>query len=178
MAVEPWDLESEEEISPPHYGKRIVKRHYKLPQQKSGDFYILDVSYHPVCVLALTPDNQVIIAKQFRPGPGKVLYELPGGASDKGEMALDSAARELLEETGYKGELEFVGSTFIEAYTNFYRQCFVARNCVKVAEQQLDETEFIDVELVDIETFRRLLRSGEMTDVDGAYLCLDHLDLL
>lgn len=178
MAVEPWKLESEEEVSPVRYGKRLMKRVYKLPNGKTGDFYISDVSYSPVCILALTPDNKIIIAKQFRPGPGKILYELPGGASDPGEPAIESAARELLEETGYKGDVEFVGSTYIEAYTNFYRECFVARNCVKVAEQTLDETEFIDVELIDLDEFRAVLRSGEMTDVDGAYLCLDHLGML
>lgn len=179
MTVEPWELESEEEISPPHYGKRLVKRRYKLPQQKSGDFYILDVAYTPVSILALTSDNQVILTKQFRPGPDKVLSELPAGSTDsKDEDPMDAAERELLEETGYKGQLEFVGTTFLEPYMNYRGHFYVAKDCVKVAEQQLDETEFIDVELVDLDTFRRLLRSGEMTDVDGAYLCLDYLGLL
>lgn len=131
-----------------------------------------------MAVLALTEDNEVILAKQYRPGPQKILYELPGGYLDEGEKPEVSASRELLEETGYAGEIEFVGTSFDDAYSTMQRYCFVALNCKKIADQQLDDGEHVEIAYKSLEDFRSLLRSGEMTDVEVGYLGLDHLGLL
>jgi len=60
------------------YSRKIEKVIFKLPNGKETDFYIKKEG-PAASVLALTSDNQVIIAKQYRPGPKKVLMELPGG---------------------------------------------------------------------------------------------------
>lgn len=129
-------------------------------------------------VLALTADNQVILAKQFRPGKMEVLLEMPGGGIKPDQSALLAAKAELREEVGYVGELEFVGQSWPDAYSTRKSNVFVARNCVRVGDQQLDPNEFIEVVLISLDDFRKHLRTGKLTDVDAGYLALDHLDLL
>ena len=68
------------------------------------DFFILE-SVNWVNVLALTPDRQLVMIEQFRPGSNTVELEIPGGMMDAGETdPVTTAIRELREETGYAGE--------------------------------------------------------------------------
>jgi ADP-ribose pyrophosphatase len=52
-------------------------------------------------VIAITPDQQIVLLRQFRHGAGRVHVEIPGGMVDPGEDHEAAARRELLEETGY-----------------------------------------------------------------------------
>ena len=155
---------------------QIEKRTYQLPDGNTKDFFIKRTQ-PAVCILALTSDKKIITVKQFRPGPNSLLNELPGGYIDPGESATKAAHRELLEETGYTGTLTLVTECFDDAYSTMRRSCFVATNCTKTNSQNLDASEFATVELIDIEHFRSLARSGQMTDVECALLGLDYLQI-
>jgi len=54
-----------------------------------------------VNVVALTPDDQVVLIRQYRHGADRVHVEIPGGMVDPGEDHGAAARRELAEETGY-----------------------------------------------------------------------------
>lgn len=159
------------------YGRAIERMDFRMPDGSVHDFY-LKREENSVVVLPLTEDGRVILASQYRPGPAKVLHELPGGGAEPGETPEATAARELLEETGYVGQMRFVTSCWDCAYSTCHRAIFVAENCTKVAEPALDETEFVHVTLMPSAEFRTLLRSGEMTDVEAGYLGLDFLGML
>lgn len=156
---------------------QIEEQTYEMPDGQTKNFYI-KMTKPAVCVLAITEDNQVITVEQFRPGPNKTLNELPGGYMDDGETPEQSAARELREETGYEGDMQFVTECFDDAYNTMNRTCFVATNCKKVGDQRLDSSEFINVKLFDLADFLKIVRSGQMTDVEVALLGLDKLGLL
>lgn len=154
---------------------QIEEVQYRLPDGRELPFYIKKTR-PAVAVVALTPAKEVLLVRQFRPGPGEVLLELPGGYVDPGETAVEAAARELLEETGYAGRVRLVTHVFDDAYANMHRACAIATDCRRISAPRLDETG--EVKLLSLGAFRELLRSGRMTDVEIGYLGLDFLELL
>lgn len=54
-------------------------------------------------VLALTPDGDVVLVREYRHGTAEITLELPSGTVEPGEAPLAAARRELAEETGYGG---------------------------------------------------------------------------
>jgi len=174
--VKKWEEISREEVFQ-KYSRKIEKVIYRMPDGRESDFY-LKKEGPAVCTLAITKDEQIILAKQFRPGPNEILLEIPGGGIEKGETPEQAGERELLEETGYKGKIKLISEAFDCAYSTMYRYCAVATGCEKVADQNLEENEFAEIVLMPLEEFRELLRSGKMTDVEVGYLGLDYLGLL
>jgi len=71
---------------------------------RTHDFFIIDcVDW--VNVLAVTPGQELEMVEQFRHGSNTVELEIPGGIMDKTESSpVETAVRELREETGYEGE--------------------------------------------------------------------------
>ncbi len=135
--------------------RKVVSKTFVQPDGKQA---IYDL-FHPedlefTGVVALTPDNQVIIARQFRPGPEKMMDEVPGGFVDPGETPEQAVRRELLEETGYQvGTIEYLGPYHKDAYMNSTWHAFLALDCTKQAEQELEDTEFVEVDLISISQF-------------------------
>ena len=175
--VENWEEVSREEMFK-KYGRGIEKRTFRLPHGKEADFYLN--SGHPsIACLALTKDKQVILVKQFRPGPGKILLELPGGGFQNTETPEQAMERELLEETGYQGKVQFVTSILPSAYSTYVKNALVATECEKIGEPVLEDNgEKVETVLMSLDEFRQHIRTGQMTDVEISYLCLDHLGLL
>jgi ADP-ribose pyrophosphatase len=176
IKVKKWKEISRETVFQ-KYSRKIEKVIFKLPDGKESDFYIKKEN-SASCILALTTNNKVILVKQFRPGPNKILLELPGGYIDLNEKPEISAARELLEETGYQGDVKFVTVCLDDAYSTMERYCFVAINCKKIEEIKNGKDEFTELQLVSLEEFRKILCTGQMTDVEVGYLGLDFLGLL
>lgn len=172
-----WEEISREEVFS-KYGRSVDRYVYRLPNGKEAEFY-LHRRHNSIACLALTKDKQVILARQFRPGPAKILLEMPGGGPNSGEDLSTAIERELLEETGYRGKVEFVTSTLPDAYSTNQKNVFVITECEKVAEPKLEDNgEAIEPVLCSLDEFRALLRSGQMTDIELGYLGLDYLGLL
>jgi ADP-ribose pyrophosphatase len=53
-------------------------------------------------VIAITPEERILVVRQYRPALERYTLELPSGLVDPGEMPVETARRELLEETGYE----------------------------------------------------------------------------
>lgn len=174
--IEPWKSISRQQVFK-KYSRTVDKVMFRLPDGSESDFYILSEA-PAVCTLAFTSDKQVVLVRQYRPGPEQILNELPGGFIDKDEDPMVAARREFKEETGYEGDFTFVGTCLDSAYSNMERRCFIAQNCKKIEEPQSTKTEKTEVILLSLEEFRALLKSGKMTDVEVGYLGLDYLGLL
>lgn len=159
------------------YGRSMVEVRYRLPSGAVETFSLRE-DRPSVAVLALTEAGEAVVTRQFRPGPGRFVYELPGGYVDDGEAPLSAARRELLEETGYQGETELVGRCFADSYSSSVKFCAIGRACVRLRPPRPEGTEFIEVLTVPPRRLRELLRAGDVTDVDLAYMGLDALGLL
>ncbi len=132
---------------------------------------------HVGAVLALTPDNQVIIARQFRPGPEKIFDELPGGGIEAGEDPTVGLARELREETGYQpGKMTLLGTTQKDAYTNTVWHYYLATDCTPHPDgYEHEDTEHIEILLISIEQLIKNARAGRMSDLEAVFFAYDEL---
>ncbi len=89
-------------------------------------------------VIAFTEDGKILVLNQEQPARGKYT-SLPSGMIERGDEPMQTAERELLEETGYVAkELKLWHSHQLHdkvVWTYFY---FIAKGCRKVSEQKLD----------------------------------------
>lgn len=171
--VEPWHKLAEETVYSRY--RRVVSKRFRLPGGEVVDYEIKDED-DMVAVLALTEQREVVLVRQFRPGPESILLELPAGVVEPGEAPAETAAAELLEETGYAGRIEPAGTMLEEGYSNRTKFVFVAHGCRREGEPE--HPHLTEPVLVSLEELRSHLRAGRMADVDAGYLALDHLGLL
>ena len=126
--------------------------------------------------IAVTKDNKIIVAKQFRPGPEKVMMEIPGGFVDEGEEPEAAARRELLEETGYTAETMISLGVFgRDSAMNGTWHYFLATGCELTHDQDLDDDEFVEIELLSIDEFITNAKQGGMTDPFAVLAAYDEL---
>ena len=101
--------------------------------------------------MALTPEDQVVLVRQYRHGIRQTVVELPAGTVEPSDASpLAAMQRELLEETGYAGETwRETGklSPNTANHTNL-TYCFVATGVSQIAEPVMDDTEQLETMLM------------------------------
>ena len=160
---------------------QILRRRIRHRNGGIQNYDIVNPATHSVGAIAFDEHGQVILVETYRFGPDRRLLELPAGGPKPGERLVDAMQRELLEETGYVGELEQIGSHLIAAEHGVTRHVFVARNCRKIQEPSLDQSEVdegMKVVMLSVDAFKTLVRSGEITETAAGFMALDHLGLL
>lgn len=157
--------------------RTIVTKTFILPDGRTEKYGTFSKEVqHNAAVIALTPENKVIIARQFRPGPEIVMEELPGGGVDPDEDFAVAAGRELCEETGYvASSLKELGAVHRDAYNNATWHYFLATGCERTGRQALEENEFVEVVLISIGQLLENARSGRMTDGEAIMLAYENL---
>ena len=152
----------------------------KPGSKKTIEYYTLEKSNAAV-IMAFTTDKKLILIKQYRHPVRSRDYELPAGYIEKYEKnSKQGAARELLEETGYKCKtLKKIASAYTNAgLMNSKVDFFIGFDAQKVAEQKLDENEDLDVHLASIKDAMDLLKKGKIKDlgsVAGMWMLKDYL---
>ncbi|MDC0714429.1 NUDIX hydrolase [Stigmatella sp. ncwal1] len=118
-----------------------------------------------VNVIALTPEDQLVLVRQFRFGTCQSTLEIPGGLVDAGEDPAVAAARELEEETGYvASRVVALGDVNPNPALQGNRcYSFLALDCVKHHGGRPDEGEDLLVELHPHADVPRLILEGHIT---------------
>lgn len=138
--------------------------HVKLPTgAEIPEYYILE---YPdwVNVIALTQEGKFVMVRQYRHGLQETRYELCAGVCEQGEDPMESAKRELYEETGYAGGKWTPWMTIsanASTMTNL-THCYLATGVERITSQHLEETEDLSVHLLTKEEVRELLQTDEV----------------
>lgn len=174
-SVKPWKEIERHQVVHSKY-RKIDDVLFELPDGRRAVFSLNHVGRIAV-VLALTPEKQVILARQFRPGPGAVFDELPGGRVEDDETFEQAVSRELEEETGYTSKnWKSLGRITGDGYTLIERNAFLALDCELTADHlRLDENEFIQVVLKPLPEFIRQVKDRALTDLATAWIGLESI---
>ncbi len=143
-------------------------------------YYVFE--YRPwVTIVPVTPQQELVLIRQYRHGSGCVEVELPGGNTEAYETDLAmAAARELEEETGYQADTleELARVSPNSASHNNLSHLFLARNARATSAQKLDATENIEVFTLALADLPDALARGlfkQAMHVSALYFAMHHL---
>ncbi len=149
------------------YDGSLLKVHRDRVRLPDGSEGAREYIRHPgaVAIVPLFDDGRVLLERQFRYPHARVFIEIPAGKLEPGEPALQTAKRELLEETGYAAQLwEALGVIHPAiAYTDEAIGIFVARKLTLHA-RKLDAGEFLETFTVSMQEALAMIRDGRITD--------------
>jgi ADP-ribose pyrophosphatase len=170
VPLQPWKIVRSEQVytSPPYLG--VYSHTVELPDGRLIEPYYRIELRSFVVTAALTPDEEIVIGRQYRHGIGRVSLMLPGGLLETDEDPLVAARRELLEETGYVSDQweslgRFVPNSNYRCGEAFL---FLARASRRVAEPDsgdLEETELLTMRIADLVD---AMRAGNVVSLSSA----------
>lgn len=170
-----WKLINEEHVVQDEWID-FRRNEYKLPNDSViGPVY--NYSKHSFSlIVAIDEKGQYICVKQYRHGIDEITTEFPAGAIEYKEKsdvpyitskniiateddAFEAAKRELKEETGYISDnwahLLTIPANATLSNSNVHIYCATA--CKKICDQDLDDTEFLNIEtLTEKELLERI----------------------
>lgn len=128
------------------------------------DFFVLEAP-NWCNIIAVTPDEKLVMVEQFRVGTNSVDLEIPGGVMDPGETdPVATAVRELREETGYAGDNARLLGTINSNPAILTNSTFtvIIENCRLQHATDFDHGEDIATHLVPITDIPEMVRSGRI----------------
>jgi len=144
---------------------KVRKDKCETPKGKIVDPYYVYEFPTWVTAVALTKDGKIILERQYRHALGEVCIEIPGGCVDDTDLNLEEAIkRELLEETGYSfSSYKYLGKASANPSTNNnLMHMFLATGGKKIASQELDHNEEIEIDLVTVDEIKQLIRENKI----------------
>lgn len=133
----------------------------------SGGSAVREWIAHPgaVVVIAQLDNGKLLFERQFRYPLRRIFIELPAGKIDSNEHALDTARRELREETGYKAHnWRHIGTMHpCIGYSDEHIEIFFAHGLSFVGCGR-DEEEFLEVLELSLADAMLGIRDGDITD--------------
>ncbi|NEU30816.1 NUDIX hydrolase [bacterium LRH843] len=143
---------------------KVQVEEVELPNGKTGTREIVK---HPgaVAILPITKEGKLVLVRQYRKALDKTIVEIPAGKLEKNEEPLQSAKRELQEETGYlAGKLEYIVSFYTSpGFANELIYFYIAEE-LEEGPSRLDEDEFLDVMEVSLQEAEEMIRNEIIHD--------------
>jgi ADP-ribose pyrophosphatase len=135
--------------------------------EPTGVRTVREVVTHPgsVVVLPVRPDGKIVLVRQYRHATGQYLWELVAGRMEKRENPRKGAARELVEETGYRAKKLTV---FLELFPTpgflEERMYLLLAEGLTAGEAEPEEDEKLIVRACSKKQLEEMIRSGKMRD--------------
>lgn len=146
------------------FGYTVYNDDIITPNNKPGKyFYIEHTGY--AFVVALTRDMKVAMVRQWRYPTNVEFLELPAGGIEEGEDPLESAKRELKEETGGESEkwVKLTEYWLANGIAKIKGHLYLALD-VNFGKHQFDATEKMQMELVDFKDAVKGVMEGRFED--------------
>jgi ADP-ribose pyrophosphatase len=151
---------------------------HRLPNDRQASF---EMVRHPggAAVLPILADGRVLLIKQYRAAVGRMIYEIPAGRLESDEAAESCAARELVEEVGYRaGRLEPLGGLWSSVgFCDEYISLFLGHDLAAVG-QELEADEVIELCPVSMNEAMSMLGNGEILDAKTQLALLRYQQVL
>jgi ADP-ribose pyrophosphatase len=150
-------------------------------EEPSGLRATREVITHPgsVVVLPVLPDGRIVMVRQYRHATRQYLWELVAGRKEPEETPKQGAARELLEETGYRAKRfkvfldVFPTPGFLEE-----RMYLLLAEGLTAGEAQPEEDEKIEVRAYKLKELKQMIKSGRLRDAKSIAGILYYLTFL
>jgi ADP-ribose pyrophosphatase len=150
------------------YSGRVVALELDRVRLPGGGETLREVIRHrgAAVVLPILDDGRIVMVRQYRYPVAASLLELPAGTLEPGEEPTACAARELVEETGYRAAFLSPLGGFYSApgYTDERLHAVLATGLERAAAAVPDDDELIELELVSPGELLRRISSGEVQD--------------
>jgi len=117
-----------------------------------------------VNIVAVTPERNIVLIRQFRYGSNRIEIEIPGGTIESAEDPVAAGRRELLEETGYAGDrATIIGQVCPNpAIQGNYCYTVLVENARPVAAPTPDEMEDIETVPMAENEVRAYIKEGKI----------------
>jgi ADP-ribose pyrophosphatase len=174
-----WErLSSERLMQNPYFTLRSDR--LRLPDGAVKDPYYVVERPDAAIVFPLTPSDEVVLVRQYRPPLDMMELGLPAGLVEEGEEPEKAARRELLEETGYAGsEWERLGAVASSpSLKDNWAHLYLARGVERAEAPQPDEYERVEVVLVPVGEILQEVKAGTIVSSSGVAAVLLALDAL
>ena len=150
------------------YSGRVLNlRVDEIDRPRDGGVRKVEIVEHVggVCVIARPKPSQIVLVKQYRAGAAQELWEVPAGMIDRGDAPLDTARRELVEETGYRAQsLRFLWSMYSSPGFCEERIHFFVADGLTAGEAEPEEDEQFELRTWEIEEAWALVERDELRD--------------
>jgi ADP-ribose pyrophosphatase len=119
-----------------------------------------------VTIVPVLDDGRIVLVQQYRHTVRNLTWALPAGKMDKGELPLETAKRELREETGYSGnEFVLLKSLYVSASYATEVAHLVKATGLTAGKQDLDEDERIRVQLFSVDDIGKMISDGTLNQM-------------
>lgn len=180
MTVEKWTVERERTVYQDHW-VRVALADVVLPDGRRYEYTALS-RIPGAGVVALNEHDEILLQQEYRYPLDAVIYQIPGGLVDEGEEPLETAKRELREETGHEAsEWQKLGVVQDNpGLMDGLSTLFLARDVRQIARPSRDTAEFLAFDWYPLEWLREQIVAGDIIDrvVLAAYAFLKADDVL
>ncbi|MEY9974726.1 ADP-ribose pyrophosphatase [Lysinibacillus sp. RC46] len=135
-----------------------------------------------VNAVVITKDKKLVLVKQYRYAANGIFLEIPSGKIEEWETNQEGILREVKEETGYISKIKpiLLGEYFVNPATQNNKVItYLILDAYKAYEQDLDDTENIEVNLIGFDSFESLFKNKkiltQMFSISAYYMAKDYM---